>query len=77
MYKKLMLTFAAWVGAAAAGYFAAGAAGLAFAAGLIVMDIAWSVKLGIPQSLYYQWKHRNDPIPSRETEDDDLYSNYN
>lgn len=35
---------------------------LAFIAGMIVMDIMWAVKLGIPQTMYYMWKHRNDPV---------------
>ena len=34
---------------------------LAFIAGMIVMDVMWAFKLGIPQALYYRWKHRNDP----------------
>ena len=37
---------------------------LAFLAGMIVMDVMWAVKLGIPQALYYRWKHRNDPKPT-------------
>jgi len=36
---------------------------LAFAVGMIVMDVMWAFKLGIPQALYYRWKHRNDPKP--------------
>lgn len=39
---------------------------LAFIAGMIVMDIMWAVKLGIPQLMYYNWKHRNDPVPTSE-----------
>ncbi len=31
---------------------------LAFIAGMIVMDIMWAVKLGIPQAMYYNWKLR-------------------
>ena len=34
---------------------------LAFVAGLIVMDFLWAWRLGIPQALWYRWKHRNDP----------------
>jgi len=34
---------------------------LAFLAGMIVMDLMWAVKLGIPQSLWRRFKHRNDP----------------
>jgi hypothetical protein len=37
---------------------------LAFLAGMIVMDVMWAVKMGIPQRLYYRWKHRNDPKPN-------------
>jgi hypothetical protein len=36
---------------------------IAFVVGLIVMDLMWALKLGIPQALYYRWKHRNDPKP--------------
>jgi hypothetical protein len=35
---------------------------IAFLGGMIVMDVMWAWKLGIPQHLYYRWKHRNDPI---------------
>jgi hypothetical protein len=37
---------------------------LVFLAGMIVMDVMWAVKLGIPQMMYYRWKHRNDPQPN-------------
>lgn len=56
----LALTVTAWVGAAAAGFLAAGTIGLAFAAGLIIMDIAWSISLGYPQALYRRWRGRAD-----------------
>jgi len=36
---------------------------IAFVVGLIVMDLMWAFKLGIPQALYYCWKRRNDPKP--------------
>lgn len=36
---------------------------LAFLAGMVVMDLLWAVKLGIPQALWYRWRHRNDPQP--------------
>lgn len=39
---------------------------IAFVVGMIVMDIMWAVKLGIPQLMYYNWKHRNDPITNYE-----------
>lgn len=34
---------------------------LAFLAGMLVMDLMWAFKLGIPQALWYRWRHRNDP----------------
>lgn len=34
---------------------------LAFIAGLIVMDVLWAWRMGIPQMMWYRWKHRNDP----------------
>lgn len=47
---------------------------LIFLAGMIVMDVMWAVKLGIPQLMWYRYKHRNDPIEtniySEYTEDD-------
>ena len=33
-----------------------------FILGMVVMDLAWALKLGIPQAMYYRWKHRNDPV---------------
>lgn len=36
---------------------------IAFIVGLIVMDFMWAWRMGIPQALYYRWKHRNDPKP--------------
>lgn len=41
---------------------------LIFAAGMIVMDGMWAFKLGIPQAMYYRWKHRNDPQPAYQGE---------
>lgn len=35
---------------------------LAFIAGMLLMDVMWAIKLGIPQAMYYAWKHRNDPV---------------
>jgi hypothetical protein len=34
--------------------------------GMVVMDLMWAFKLGIPQMIYYRWKHRNDPQPVYE-----------
>jgi hypothetical protein len=31
---------------------------IAFIVGMIVMDLMWAVKLGIPQVLYARWKYR-------------------
>ena len=39
---------------------------LAFIAGLIVMDIAWAWKLGIPQTLYLMWKCRKSVNQTEE-----------
>ena len=35
---------------------------IAFVAGLIVMDLAWALKLGIPQNLIRRWKARKGNI---------------
>jgi hypothetical protein len=70
IYRRLGLTVAAWLGALAAGMAAAGWTGFAFAAGLVVMDLAWSLKAGIPQAIWYMWQHRNDPPPAVEGWDD-------
>lgn len=32
---------------------------ISFVAGMIVMDLLWGFKLGIPQTLYRMWKSRN------------------
>jgi len=32
---------------------------LAFVAGLIVMDLLWAWRMGIPQMLWARWKYRN------------------
>ena len=34
---------------------------LAFIAGLIVMDVLWAWRMGIPQMLWARWKYRNAP----------------
>lgn len=70
MYGRLALSAAAVAGAVVAGHALAGTAGVAFVAGLVVMDAAWAVKLGIPQAMWYQWKHRNDPPPQWEEFED-------
>jgi hypothetical protein len=31
---------------------------VAFIVGMIVMDVMWAWKLGIPQALYTRWKYR-------------------
>jgi hypothetical protein len=41
---------------------------LVFLAGMIVMDVMWAWRLGIPQAMYYRFKHRNDPQPNFEQE---------
>jgi hypothetical protein len=41
---------------------------VAFIVGMVVMDVMWAWRLGIPQALYYRWKHRNDPQPNFEQE---------
>jgi hypothetical protein len=37
---------------------------IAFVAGLVVMDFMWAWRMGIPQALWYKFKHRNDPKPN-------------
>jgi hypothetical protein len=39
--------------------------------GMVVMDTMWAFKLGIPQAMYYRWKHRNDPAPVYNYEGDE------
>ena len=41
---------------------------LAFAAGMIVMDVMWAWRMGIPQMLWYRFRHRNDPQPNFDKE---------
>ena len=41
---------------------------IAFIVGMIVMDVMWAWRLGIPQAMYYRWKHRNDPKPNFDQE---------
>jgi hypothetical protein len=36
---------------------------IAFIVGLIVMDVLWAWRLGIPQMLWYRFKNRNNPQP--------------
>jgi len=45
---------------------------LAFVAGLIVMDLLWAWRMGIPQMLWARWKYRKaakNPDYSQWTED--------
>lgn len=37
---------------------------LAFVAGMIVMDLMWAWRVGIPQMLWYRFRYRNDPQPN-------------
>jgi len=64
IYRRLGLTVAAYLLSLAAGHALAGWAGLAFATGLVLMDLAWALRLGIPQAIWHTWKHRNDPPPA-------------
>jgi hypothetical protein len=41
---------------------------VAFIFGLVVMDFLWAWRMGIPQALWYKFKHRNDPKPNFEQE---------
>ena len=41
---------------------------IAFIAGLVVMDFLWAWRMGIPQALWYKFKHRNDPKPNFDQE---------
>ena len=41
---------------------------IAFIVGMVVMDVMWAWRLGIPQAMYYRFKHRNDPQPNFEQE---------
>lgn len=75
MYGRLALSAAAVVGAFVAGHAAAGTAGVSFVAGLVVMDLAWAFKLGIPQAMWYTWQHRNDPPPQWD-DIEDMASDY-
>jgi hypothetical protein len=45
---------------------------IAFVVGLVViMDLLWAWRMGIPQALWYRFKHRNDPKPNfREWSED-------
>jgi hypothetical protein len=70
IYRRLGLTVAAYLAALAAGHALAGWTGFAFAAGLVVGDLAWATRLGIPQGIWYAWRHRNDPAPAYVDLDD-------
>jgi hypothetical protein len=39
---------------------------IAFIVGMIVMDVMWAWRLGIPQMLWYRFKNRNNPQPNFE-----------
>ena len=41
---------------------------LAFVAGMIVMDVMWAWRMGIPQMFWYRFRHRNDPQPNFDKE---------
>ena len=41
---------------------------LAFVAGMIVMDFMYAWRMGIPQMLWYRFKHHNDPKPNFDQE---------
>ena len=34
---------------------------IAFIVGLVVMDVLWAWRLGIPQMLWYRFKNHNNP----------------
>ena len=70
MYVRIALGAAAVAAAFVAGHALAGTAGVAFVGGLVVMDAAWAFKLGIPQAMWYRWRHRNDPPPQWEDYED-------
>jgi len=36
---------------------------VSFVAGMIVMDLMWAFKCGIPQAMYNTWKERNQNFP--------------
>ena len=37
---------------------------IAFVVGMIAMDFMWAWRLGIPQALWYKFKHRNEAKPT-------------
>jgi uncharacterized integral membrane protein len=37
-----------------------------FLLGMFVMDLFWAFKVGIPRSMYYQWKYRNVKVSHDE-----------
>ena len=41
---------------------------IAFVVGLIVMDVLWAWRLGIPQMLWYRFKNRNNTQPEIDQE---------
>ena len=44
---------------------------IAFLFGMALMDFLWAWKMGIPQAMYYRWKHRNDPKPAYDDWNED------
>jgi hypothetical protein len=41
---------------------------IAFIVGLVVMDVLWAWRMGIPQLLWYRFKNRNTPQPKLDQE---------
>lgn len=77
IYRRLGLTVAMWLAAMAAGHALAGTPGLMFALGMVVVDLAWALRLGIPQAIWYTWKHRNDPPPAVAEGDWEQFDDFN
>jgi hypothetical protein len=42
---------------------------VAFIVGMVVMDLMWAWRMGIPQALYYRWKNRNAPKSAYEDQE--------
>lgn len=77
IYRRFGLTVAAYLLSLAVGHALAGWTGFAFAAGLVLMDLAWALRLGIPQAIWYTWKHRNDPPPAVAEGDWEQFDDFN
>ena len=41
---------------------------IAFIVGMVVMDVLWAWRMGIPQLLWYRFKNRNNPQPEIDQE---------